>query len=87
MNEYDTGYTTKSNIQTEVAPSSKVAEQQYEEGYTPVVGYDAPQTPPNPAALVANDLYQDETELPPLEINNSNRNIKSKAFQAKFQDN
>uniref|UniRef100_A0A914Z254 ZP domain-containing protein n=1 Tax=Panagrolaimus superbus TaxID=310955 RepID=A0A914Z254_9BILA len=59
---YESGYTLKSNSydQTQVAPSSKVAETQYEE-VTPTPTVYVQQTP---SALVYNDFYQDETDIP-----------------------
>uniref|UniRef100_A0AC35G1U6 ZP domain-containing protein n=1 Tax=Panagrolaimus sp. PS1159 TaxID=55785 RepID=A0AC35G1U6_9BILA len=62
-NGYDSGYTLKSNNaydQTQVAPSSKVAETQYEEVTPTPTAYEQ-QTP---SALVYNDFYQDETDVP-----------------------
>ncbi|KAE9548678.1 hypothetical protein FO519_008111 [Halicephalobus sp. NKZ332] len=68
--EFQSGYTTK-NIngyaQTQVVPSSRYSENQYEESTsTPVaIGYDSPNSG-NTGVPAYNDFYQDETELSKL---------------------
>uniref|UniRef100_A0AC34QRU0 ZP domain-containing protein n=1 Tax=Panagrolaimus sp. JU765 TaxID=591449 RepID=A0AC34QRU0_9BILA len=76
-NEFDSGYTTKGPIyeQTQVPPSSRVSESQYEDAKTTstVAGYDQtlpstlgydPTAPQNAALVYNNEFYQDETESP-----------------------